>query len=243
MARSRSSGGEVTRPPRARDAGALRGGAFGLLVVFAPACASFSTHLTPRPTAKGATELDAHVDVLAATKDDGGRFIFPNLEMAIRYGLSDTVDIGGKFNAFGAELNSRVLLLSSDALDLGIVPSAGFTAAGTTVGHTEALIGTFGLPLLAGIHAGDAATIIIGAKLHAHLATGVDRNDGDDEIDFDTAEVAIYPGGVVGLHLLLSESFALFPEINFLFPYLPDDEKFAKPVWQGGVAFQFRVST
>lgn len=205
-------------------------------------CASFSTHLTPRPTTKGKTELDAHVNVLAYSKDDGQRRVFPNVELALRYGLSDTVDIGGKVNAGTVELNSRIALVLSDGFDLGIVPSAGIVAIDTSSGHEQAGIVTFGAPILAGVHIGSTTTLLLGAKLSAGIST-ITLKDDQELTKGKSGELVFYPGGVIGFELMLTETFALFPEINFLFPYLNDYKKFARPVWQGGLAFQFRFAS
>jgi hypothetical protein len=215
-------------------------GALALAIV-STGCASFSTHLTPRPTSQGKTEIDAHVDVLAFTDDDGTRAVLPNVEMSIRYGLSDTVDIGGKLNAAGVEMNSRVALVLSDGFDLGVVPGAGVLAASGTAGHPQVVLLTFGMPLLAGVRVTPTTTLLLGAKFSVHIATGKPENN---DVGFaSSGEVVLYPGGVIGLELMLTDNFALFPEINFLFPYLIDFDKFTRPVYQGGLAFQFRFAS
>jgi hypothetical protein len=203
-------------------------------------CASFSTHLTPRPTTKGKTELDAHVNVYAYTADDGDRRVFPNVELGLRYGLSDTVDIGGKVNAGTVELNSRIALILTDSFDLGIVPSAGIVAFDASSGHRQAGIVTFGAPILAGVHVGSTTTLLLGAKIIAAISTIEVEEDGRTT---NSGELVFYPGGVVGFELMLTDNFALFPELNFHFPYLSDYKKFARPVWQGGLAFQFRFAS
>jgi hypothetical protein len=204
-------------------------GALPVILVLSTGCASFSTHLAPRPTAQGRFDLQANLDFIAFTDDDGEQAGLPNIEVNARYGILDTIDVGLKLHAFGVEASSRIAILLSDRFDLGIMPAAGYTGRADTTGHEQARILTFGAPIVAGWHANDWATLIIGAKFHGHYATR-------------ERELVFYPGTVAGAELLVSERFALFPELNVLFPYLSDFDKLARPVWQGGVAFQFRFA-
>lgn len=207
--------------------------AIGALLILGTGCASFSTHATPRPTPKGHLAMDGNIDVLAFTDDDGERSITPNVELVGRYGLADTIDIGAKLNGIGLELNSRIALVLSDRFDLGIAPSVGFVLRTASIGYLQRNVLSFGTPLLAGVHVTESLTIVSGMKFYGHLSTHSATKN----------ELVFYPGGVIGLELWLSEHFALFPELNVLFPYDAEHDKFAKPVWQGGVAFQFRFAS
>src|SRR6516165_8653650 len=81
--------------------------AVSALMAAASGCASFSTHLTPRPTPTGRWEVAGHIDVSSYVEDNGSRATGPAPEIQARYGLSPLVDIGAKVHALGGELNSR----------------------------------------------------------------------------------------------------------------------------------------
>jgi hypothetical protein len=197
-------------------------------------CATFSTHLEPRPTAKGRTEFHATADFIAFTEKSGKQQILPDLEIGIRYGLSEKADIGGRLFPFGAELNSRVALLLGDNLDIGIIPGA--SAAFVTQSSDEAkfLALSFSMPVLFGIALGDSGTLVVGPKLGAQIATQTSSDLEDTE-----GALTLQPGGVIGVKLVLGENLALFPELNVIYPYSTNNAKFEKPMWQGGLSFQF----
>lgn len=213
--------------------------ALAFAAAISSACATFSTHLTPRPTAEGQVDFNANIDVHSFVDDDGTRAVLPNVELVGRYGILDTWDVGVKFNAFGAELNSRLAVLLSDGLDLGIVPAVGVLARSDATGHRQLGLLTFTMPALAGVHLSEDLTLVFGAKLVAHISTIPTKNDADVVL-YKSGEVVLFPGGVLGLEAIFSDNFSLFPELDFLFPYLIDYTKFARPIWQGGIAFQFR---
>ena len=82
---------------------------------------------------------------------------------------------------------------------------------------------------------------MFGAKFYAHLSL-LEAHDDAGALVSNTGELVLYPGGTFGLEYLWSDNFALFPEVTFLFPYFVDFEKFLRPVWQGGLSFQFRFA-
>ncbi|MCB9654174.1 MAG: hypothetical protein H6729_08620 [Deltaproteobacteria bacterium] len=219
-------------------------------------CASFSTHMTARPTAKGKTELGANVDVLVTrVKDRKELLVAPVPEISLRYGFSDRADFGGKvsLSKAGGEVNSRIALIKSEVFDLAIVPSAGLALGSVTSDETLGPLVSFGIPILADIRLGDAGDLVLGAKLHAHFGTieGENSNPSDgtgtttdgtgNNNETPLGSFVLYPGWVVGLNLELSDNFAIMPEINVLFPYDPEENRFAKPIFQGGIGFTFGI--
>jgi len=205
-------------------------------------CASFSTHLTPRPTPVGQTDIQANFDLLALTEDSHKNNVGPNVEIGLRYGLSEIVDVGLKANVFGGEVNSRVLLVGQPGFDLAIIPGLGFTGGELTSGHAQAVVATASLPVIAGFQMGDYV-LVFGTKAYAHWALADATETTNGVTTTYPGELILYPGGVVGFLFPIRENFALFPELNVLFPYLTDEAKFARPVLQGGVAFQFRTGS
>jgi hypothetical protein len=202
-------------------------------------CATFSTHLTPRPTPEGRMDVQANFDVVQLTEDTHKNNFGPNVEIGARYGINEIVDVGAKVNVFGGEVNSRVLLVGQPGFDLAIVPGVGFTSGELTSGHAQSFITTFSLPVIAGVNFGESV-LIFGTKTYVHVALRDATETTNGVTTTYPGEVVLYPGGVVGVSLPIRDNFALFPEVNVLFPYLTDEAKFARPVFQGGVAFQFR---
>ncbi|MBK8010560.1 MAG: hypothetical protein IPK13_04375 [Deltaproteobacteria bacterium] len=212
------------------------------------ACASFSTHMTARPTEKGKTELGANVDVLVTrAKDTQELLVMPVPEISLRYGFSDRADFGGKvsLSKAGGEVSSRIALVRSDVFDLAVVPAAGLAAGSVTSDKNVGVLVSFGLPVLANIRLGDTGDLVLGGKLHAHFGTVEDDTSSDGtggtSSSAPVGSFMLYPGWVVGLNLELSDTFAVMPEINVLFPYDPEENSFAKPLFQGGIGFTFGI--
>ena len=169
--------------------------------------------------------------------------------------FSDRADFGGKvsLSKAGGEVNSRIALIKSEVFDLAIVPSAGLALGSVTSDETLGPLVSFGIPILADIRLGDAGDLVLGAKLHAHFGTieGENSNPSDgtgtttdgtgNNNETPLGSFVLYPGWVVGLNLELSDNFAIMPEINVLFPYDPEENRFAKPIFQGGIGFTFGI--
>jgi hypothetical protein len=206
-----------------------------VLVLFGQGCASYSTRLSPRPIPKGETELGLSADLWVSERKTQGRATLPVAEMSLRYGLSERVDIGGKINLLGGELTAKVALLRNDVVAIAVAPGAGLQlSAANTDNNNDLLIGTFHLPVLAGVRLGDSAEAIIGGKLLLHVPAGTGTDGG-----VNPGDLIFLPGGVLGLRLILGDNFALFPELNVHFPYNIDLERWRRVVFQGGLGFQF----
>jgi hypothetical protein len=212
----------------------------GAFAALCGGCASFSTHLTPKPTDEGKFELNAHFDVLAIREDSGQNNFGPNVEVDLRYGLSEYLDIGAKANVFGAEVNSRVLLVRQPPFHLAIVPGAGFIGGELSSGHAQAMVLSFSLPVLGGIDLSEHTMLIFGTKAYLHQGLASATQTSNKITHTYPGQLVLYPGAVLGFLYQFRDNVALFPEINVLFPYLADDSKLARPVFQGGVAIQFQ---
>jgi hypothetical protein len=214
-----------------------------IILMGGTSCASFSTHLTPRPTEEGRVEVAGNIDLLTFQEDNGTRSLGPAPELTARYGISRFVDIGAKLHGLGLEANSRVLLLGSDSLDISLVPGAGVLLSEVTSGHTQAGVLSFALASIAGVRLNPESMIVLGPKCYVHVAThdATTKDTRTKVTTLDRAETVIYPGATLGFHYQFNEALALFPEINLLSPYLTLEHKFARPVYQGGIAFQLTV--
>ncbi|MCK6545994.1 hypothetical protein L6R52_09000 [Myxococcota bacterium] len=208
--------------------------------LLATGCASYSTHLSPRPTAKGHTDLAVVVDVASVTDSDK-RIIMPQVEIGIRHGLSDRADIGGKINAqkAGGEINARILLADSDALTVGIVPGAGVGMGAFSDTDISGLVTYFALPLLMSLHFGEDFELILGPKAIAQFSVLTSKPVGEENAP--GGSIVMLPGGLVAMSIKLADTFALIPEVTVLFPKDVDRDDWNKPFIQGGLSFHFQV--
>lgn len=192
-------------------------------------CASFSTHMLAKPPPEGTMDMSMNLDLLVAERNRELTPV-PNLELMLRYGLSDRVDIGGKVNLLGGEMNSRILLFGSPRLNIAMVPGAGLAFANFATDDDQVLVATFSSPVLADVRFTSRLSMLLGAKPIVHISAG----EGSDTI--------LYPGGVFGFRIQLSDNFSLFPEVNVHMPYNVDEKRTRAFLWQGGLAFQFNLS-
>lgn len=201
-----------------------------LVLLALAGCGSFSHHLTARPTPVGKVDLGVNLGVIAGQRGLDNYVVLPNPEIAVRAGIADGVDFGGKVNVLGGEMSTRVRILEGE-LDLALAPALGFIFSTFTSEETESILVSGKLPVLVGVHFGDILSLIGGASFLVHVSIGSEASDDTD--------VLIYPGGTLGLNIQIIELIALFPEVNVFVPYSIDLERWRKPIFQGGVAVRF----
>ena len=85
------------------------------------------------------------------------------------------------------------------------------------------------LPVFFDVKAGESMRLLVGPKLMQQVALG--SAGGDTQ-----SETALWLGGVVGLDLLLGETFRLRPEVNIYKSTHEDAEGLG---FQGGLGFAF----
>ena len=102
-------------------------------------CLTMGVYRTAHVMPEGEGDFGLNFSVVRATIDEPSgtsigktSFTYPNLipEIAYHYGMSENTEVGGRI-ALGAgmiELDVKYRLLHSDALDLAVIPAAGYQA-------------------------------------------------------------------------------------------------------------------
>jgi hypothetical protein len=205
-------------------------------------CASFSTMQTPSTVPKGEVRLGFSAEQVRFSTGDVG-VTLPQIEVGVRYGLTDDVDVGGKVYLAGAEAGLKFQFLRGP-LDVAIAPAVSYMSMGSTNSTTNsdgvttsssAGVSLIGLhaPLLIGVNLTDKVTIGFGPKFLYLIGSATARAGGEEN---SGTEGLAFMGGFVNLPIRIGKAVWLAPEIN---AYKPMGESVAGLIWQGGVAFLF----
>jgi hypothetical protein len=201
-------------------------------------CPSYASHLVPRPTAVGTTEVGAAIEGIGYSRPgESSPFSVPYLQLALRRGLVDGVDLGLRVWSLGANFDSRIAIVRSQSFDFSIVPGVKVEEAQLVLHKHD----VFGLgaeaPLLLGFKPSKWVTFVAGARFGARFNV----NSDDAMSPADVPPWTLLPGGTFGVELRTAETFAFFPELNIITPYNLTTDRFMRPIWQGGLEFQFRI--
>jgi hypothetical protein len=201
-------------------------------------CPSLSTMQTPSTVPKGNVRLGFSAEQVKFTDGDVA-ITLPQIEMTVRYGLTDDLDVGGKLYLVGAEAGIKYQFLRGP-LDLAIAPAAsyfGVSSNGTTSTGEPATggISVIGLhvPLLMGFNVNDRLTIGFGPKF-LYLITTASAQSGSATAS-DSSGTALI-GGFFNLPIRVGKAAWIAPEINV---YKAMSGTIPGLLWQGGVAFLF----
>lgn len=182
---------------------------FGLaaLVGLATACATASTMQTASTV--GAGKLQAAVEPSVSYAANGTEMASGAVtSLGIRYGLTNAIDIGGRFGAAGTELHTKIAFTKHDSpVQLSIAPSV---AAGLGFGNGNGGAVKGDIPLLLGLPIG-AAELVIGGRA-AEVMVVQHPDIGDDTVWLP------YVGGVLGAKLPPTGKVTPFPEVAVLWP-------------------------
>lgn len=207
---------------------------FFLIPLAAAGCASYGSHLTATPTARGETEYSVNVDGLVLDRGFGPQFL-PNPEVAIRRGLARDLDLGLRVNALGGEASSRIGVLGLGRYRLTSVPLLGGGFVPATNQDTGLATTTAGMVLLSGITAGSRSEVVLGLRGQARL----DLNAVAVQEDFDAATWRFVPGGSLGMRFPVNPRLFVFPELVVVVPYELEGKGWEFPIVQVGVAIQW----
>lgn len=211
---------------------------FGVAIVFvlASGCASYTTHISPAPTPKGELRMGVNAGALSLDRGPSRQYL-PSLEMTVRYGLSERVDIGGKANLLGAELNTKVVLREGDT-SIAVVPGTGLGVGALGSDTQETFYVSFGAPVLFGFTFGDTQ-VVTGVKTLVQAASG-DRVSTTTTTR-RTGDLVLLPGTLLGVRFRLTDTVVLFPEVDVHVGYDVDREAWQDPVFQASIGVQFAV--
>ena len=148
----------------------------GLGIVFAAltGCPSLSTMQTPRTVPQGQVRFglgfeavgiktSARTDSSTGTTTPSQSVTFPQLELTLRYGVTDNLDIGGKLDPIGAEAGFKYQFLRGP-LDVAIAPAASYISIGSSSGDSSSSISAtyLHLPVLFGLNINENVAIPLG---------------------------------------------------------------------------------
>jgi hypothetical protein len=196
-------------------------------------CASYGSHLSASPLPPGGRQLSVNADLLVIDRGLGPQ-VLPNPELGYRFGLGESVDIGGRLNAGSFEINTRVRVLRG-VLDLAVIPGVGFGFVPVTNADTG-LFNAHGLASLVGSwHPVQSWDVVFGARAGLTYAFPLTAFRGVTAGD----DVFYLIGGVLGIRFPIGKRTWLFPDLNLLYPYDTGRKAWNAPTLQGGVAFVF----
>jgi hypothetical protein len=180
-------------------------------------CISVGTMQRAETLGAGRTQFGLE-PALWGVASSAGHIVLPTIGGAIRYGVLDNLDIGGRVSLAGVEADAKVLLTPRGSVMVSLAPSIGGLAIGgaasgttgsTTVGYINAQ-----LPVLVGIPLG-GHELILGPKLVDYTLFGgasVKGGSGSAAINILSA------GASIGFAARINPSFQLLPEIAFAYP-------------------------
>ena len=182
---------------------------FGLAAVvgLATACATASTMQTASTLGQG--KLQAAVEPSVSYAADGTEVASGAVtSLGIRYGITNGLDIGGRFGSAGTEVHTKLSFTRYESrVHLSIAPSF---AAGLGFGNGNGGAIKGDVPLLLGLPVGDAE-LILGARV-AEVMVVQHPDVGDDTVWLP------YVGGVLGAKLPKSGAVTPLPELAVMWP-------------------------
>lgn len=158
----------------------------------------------------------------------------PSLELGIRYGLSDRVEMFGKIFPVGAEVGTKIQVLRSATtdrgLDLAVAPSL------SVYPWSKGVAGWGNLAIPVGFNVGGGSQLVLTPRATAFLITS---QEGTGHV--------YMAGSSLGIAIpWSSRSMRIMPEVSVLVPLsasLPTDVEskfvFEGPVFQGAIGFLF----
>jgi hypothetical protein len=140
-----------------------------------------------------------------------GSIYYPHVDLAVRYGVTDTVDLGVRFGSSLVELQSKILLSSVE--DAGKAISIAPSLMGVFFGSGDNSVNYVNLavPVLIGLKTAGGSEFVIGPRV---VGTNISGGSGDGSGSVTVLSL----GASVGYALRVSEGFRLMPELGVSFP-------------------------
>src|SRR5207248_355975 len=116
----------------------------------------FGSYQSPRALGKGNSQISIEPSAWGLVVTGSEPTILPHIDIAGRYGVTDTVDLGGRVGSTGLELDGKFQL--TDPHSAGTVVSLAPSVAGFALSLGTDSVTSFGvnLPVLIGIPMGDS---------------------------------------------------------------------------------------
>jgi hypothetical protein len=143
----------------------------------------------------------------------GGSVFYPHVDLALRYGVSDSVDLGVRFGSSLVELQSKILLTSTQDLNKAISIAPSLTGFFFGSGDASVNYVNLSVPVLIGFKTKGGSEFVLGPRLSvANVSAGAGGEDASSTI--------LSAGASVGYALRVSEGFRLMPEVGISIPFV-----------------------
>lgn len=169
---------------------------------------SVSAVQTARTNGQGNLQVGLEPGVLGAGAGGVGG-VWPAMDVAVRYGISDRVDLGGRMgSSSGVEFQSKFQLTGDDGVVVALAPSliTAFVAAGGAGGGFVSVP----VPLLVDVPLGES-TLVLGPRLRPTFAYGAGGG-------VTASGVGLSGGGTLGIALPVADTVKLLPEFGAELP-------------------------
>lgn len=192
-----------------------------LVMTFGTGCVSVSHVQTADTLGSGKFQFAIEPGVGGAAIIDsdvgGGSLYYPHVDLAARYGVSDSVDLGVRFGSSLVELQSKFLLTDSRDPNkaISLAPSVMGVFFGSGDDDVDGSISYVNLavPLLVGFKTSGGSELVLGPRLSGTRISG-------SALDGGAAVNILSVGASVGYALRVTEGFRLMPEVGVSVPVL-----------------------
>lgn len=182
-------------------------------------CVSLSSVQTADTLGKGRLQVAVEPGVWGGATSEGARLL-PHVDAAVRYGVSDRVDLGVRAGSSFLELMGKVLLTEpSDAhLAVSVAPAASGGISPLVRDSAGRLTGVGGivnlaLPVLVGFKTAGGSELVLGPRVHGLLTLG------------PTRWLVLAAGMSAGFLWRLGERVGLMPEVSVVMPIATNQTK------------------
>jgi hypothetical protein len=216
------------------------------LLALTTSCASISNLQTADTLGKGRVQGAVEVGVqslgsgsVVAGTGIGGTY--PHIDGAVRFGVTDSIDLGLRAGWSFLELQGKFLLTQpgDPNLAISVAPTFGGAYLGFGSGTTSGGVGVLNiaLPVLIGFKFG-ANELVLGPRIQDWFFFGSSTGSG--------ASINLLGAGAsVGFAWRITEGFGLMPEVSAVMPFLGGASTGSSSATQGistgALVFQFKV--
>jgi hypothetical protein len=180
-------------------------------------CASMSSMQTADTLGKGRVQGAVEVGVQGLTASANGSsagIFYPHIDGAVRFGVSDSIDLGLRAGFSFLELQGKFLLTTpgDPNLAISVAPSIGgiFLGGGTSGPTSSVALLNIALPVLIGFKFNGGHELVLGPRLQDWLVFAGGAGAGN----------LFGAGASVGFAWRLTDGFALMPELSAVLPFL-----------------------
>lgn len=141
----------------------------------------------------------------------GGSVFYPHVDLAVRYGVTEKLDLGVRFGSSLVELQGKYLLTSPQDPNKAISIAPAVMGVFFGSGDSSVHYWSASVPVLIGFKTSGGSEFVLGPRA---IVTNLGGASGSS-----TASATILSGGLsVGYALRVSEGFRLMPEVGFSIP-------------------------